>query len=147
MATMLIPIVTSIVDHKRYCVAVNLPFVIHSSEPKGLKMLMNMIANIDTKRTIAVWFCFVSRYLGNLRNRVDVYSAIIFYADVSLYFLLQIWCQRVSVNLFTFATSVAHVRSFSFANMVPASECEFIHTLNERSPCSQSLLCKDNVFT
>jgi hypothetical protein len=76
MATMLIPIVTSIVDHSRYCVDVNLPLVIHSSEPKGLKIFIKIIANIDTNKTIAVWLCFVSRYFGNLRNNVDVYSAI-----------------------------------------------------------------------
>ena len=84
MATMLMPIVTSIVDHNRYCVAVNLPFVIHSSEPKGLKMLMKMIANIDTNKTIVVWFCFVSKYFGNLRNSVDVYSAIYYNANLSI---------------------------------------------------------------
>ena len=26
--------------------------------------------------------------------------------------------------------------------MVPASECEFIHIRNERSPCSQFFICK-----
>ena len=76
-AITIIPMSTSSVDHRKYLVALMLVPFIHALESNGLNMLMKAIANIDTNRTIIIWFLFSSIYLGTFLNSDEVYSFII----------------------------------------------------------------------
>lgn len=67
-------------------------------------MFMNIMANIDTKRTIIIWFLFSSRYLGAFENNSDVY------VDVIILFLMD----EIFAKLILFFDYKLHKMTSSF---------------------------------
>ena len=84
MATTVIPMHTSSIDHSRYFVDVMPCWSTHCPEPNGLYMFMKMIANIDTKSTIIMRLRFSTRYRGIFLKSIEVYSNIEVFAVANI---------------------------------------------------------------